>query len=335
MRLIKYISLILIGLNINQGYSQWTGTAYELYKSQKFEDAKIAIDSAINSPERFDSQTWQLRGLIYRSLSDGEPLYYRGIALESLVHAKKLDSTGVYTSKINDYLKSTVLRYYNDAVKLLNEEKEFDKAEASYLTYKKHYLSLVDPNFNFNKVDSEFYNAMGVEYLNKAEDTELSKKINAQEKSIFYCLKALETDSLNYQANFNIGIVYYTIGVDFITNVDPLITIEQLMLNQKRAEDAFLKAVPYLKKCEQINPTDINVLIALMGCYYGLNNELEYLKYQTIVDLYYLDSYIKIQAENPTDKENLKTLVRIYTVTLPNKEEAEKYRNELHSLQDE
>lgn len=335
MRLIKYISLILIGLNLNQGYSQWTGTAYELYKSQKFEDAKIAIDSAINSPERFDSQTWQLRGLIYRSISDGDQLYYRGIAMESFIHAKKLDSTGVYTTKINDYLKHTVLRYYNDAVKLLNEEKEFDKAEESYLTYKKHYLSIVDPNFIFDKIDSEFYNAMGVEYLNKAEDAELNKKINIQEKSIFYCLKSLETDSLNYQANFNIGIVYYTIAVDFITNVDPEITIEQLMLNQKRAEDAFLKGIPYLKKCEQMNPTDINVLIALMGCYYGLNNEVEYLKYQTIVDLYYLDSYIKIYKENPKDKENLKTLVRIYMVTLPNKEEAEKYRNELHSLQDE
>jgi|GEM_PF-2623428 len=335
MRFIKYISLIVLGLSLNQAYSQWTGTAYELYKNQKFEEAKVAIDSAVSSTERFDSQTWQLRGLIYRSISDGDQLYYRGIAMESFVHAKKLDSTGVYTAKINDYLKSTVLRYYNDAVTLLTEEKEFVKAEESYNTYKKHYSTLVDPSFNFDKTDVEFYNAMGVEYLNKADDFELSKKAEFKEKSIYYCLKTLAIDSLHYQANYNIGIVYYGNAVDYITSVDPEITIEQLILNQKRAEESFLKGIPFLKTCERLNSEDINVKIALMGCYYGLNNEEEYLIYQTYVDLYYLSSYLDTYKTDPTDQDNLKILIRIYTVTLPNAEEAEKYKNELHSLQDE
>ncbi len=335
MRFIKYISLIVIGLSFNQAYSQWTGTAYELYKNQKFEEAKVAIDSAVSSSERFDSQTWQLRGLIYRSIADDDQLYYRGIAMESFVHAKKLDSTGIYTAKINEYLKRTVLLYYNDAVTLLTEEIEFDKAEQSYNTYKKHYSTLVDPAYNFDQKDTEFYNAMGVEYLNKAEDFELSKKAELREKSIFYCLKTIAIDSLHYQANYNIGIVYYSIAVDYITSVDPEITIEQLIMNQKRAEEAFLKAIPFLKTCERLNADDINVKIALMGCYYGLNNETEYLIYQTVVDLYYISSYLDTYKKDPTDQENLKILIRIYTVTLPDSAEAEKYKNELHRLQDE
>lgn len=335
MSILKYISLIVIGLSMNHAHCQWTGTAYEFYKNQKFEDARIAIDSAINSQERFDSQTWQLRGLIYRSISDGDQLYYRGIAMESFVHAKKLDSTGIYEAKINDYLKNTILRYYNDAVKLLTEEKEFDKAEEAYNTYKKHYLTLIDPQYNFDQTDVEFYNAMGVEYLNKSEDAELSKKDVLREKSMYYCEKSLAIDSLYYQANYNVGIVFYGIAVDYLTSVDPEISIEQLILNQKRAEEAFLKAIPYLKRCEQMNSEDINVIIALMGCYYGLNMEIEYLKYQTVVDLYYLQSYLDIYKNNPTDQDNLKTLIRIYTLTLPNKEEADKYKTELHRLQDE
>ena len=117
MKLIRYISIFVVMLTASHSFAQsWTGQAYDFYKAKDYEQARVAIDSAINSVERFDSQTWQLRGIIYRNISSGDQIYYREIALESFVLAKKIDSTGLYTAKINEYLRNTLVRYYNDAV---------------------------------------------------------------------------------------------------------------------------------------------------------------------------------------------------------------------------
>jgi len=335
MSLIKYIGTLALALCMNSAIGQWTGAAYEFYKNQDFVNAQEAIDSAINTNERFDSQTWELRGLIYRSISTGDQLYSREIAMESFTRAKKIDSTGVYTAKINDYLKNTILRYYNDAVTQLTVDHDFDKAIISYETYKKYYKSNLDPSFDFKKSDVDFYIAMGAEYLAKSETVELNKKSYFREKSIEYSKMSLNLDSTKFQSNFNIGIVYYTIGVEFITTVDPEITIEELILNQKRAEEAFLKALPYFKRTELIQPENMEVKIGFMGCYYALNNQIEYLKYQTYVDLYYLSSYLEEFEKNPKNLENVRNLYRIYTETLPNEVEASKFRDILNSSEDE
>ncbi len=335
MSLIKYIASLILAFSMNAAIGQWTGAAYEFYKNQDFENAQEAIDSAINSSERFDSQTWQLRGLIYRSISTGDQLYYREIAMESFIRAKKTDSTGIYTAKINDYLKNTILRYYNDAVTQLTTEHDFDKALVSYDTYKKYYKTHLDPAYDFSKSDVDFYIAMGAEYLAKSETVELNKKSFYREKSIEFSKMSLNLDSTKFQSNFNVGIIYYTIGVEFITTVDPEITIEELILNQKRAEDAFLKALPYFTRAERIQPENMDVKIGFMGCYYALNNQIEYLKYQTIVDIYYLPTYLEELKSNPDNIENIRNLYRIYTETLPNETEAAKYRSLLNANEDE
>ena len=333
MKLIRYISIIVLALTASNSYSQtWTGQAYEFYKVKDYENAKSAIDSAITTIERFDSQTWQLRGIIYRNISSGDQLYYREIALESFVRAKNIDSTGLYTEKVNGYLLNTVVRYYNDAVTLLIDEKEFDKAEESYATYKGQYKRLLDPGFDFRETDINFFNAMGSEYLVKVDLVEPNKKNALREKALFYCEKVLQIDSLDYKANFNAGIVYYNIGADYVMTVDPEITIEKLIMNQKRSEDAFLKALPYLHRSEKLKPGSKEVQEALMGCYYGLNNNEMYLKYQTLVDKQNIQLYLDRCKTHPDDIDNIKQLIRVYTFTLIDEEEAARFTQILNEL---
>lgn len=334
MRILRYISCFLLAFGLScYSYGQsWTGQAYEFYQAKDFENAKMAIDSAVTTIERFDSQTWQLRGLIYRNISTDDQIYYREISLESFVFAKKVDSAGVYTDKINHYIKSTVVRYYNDAVILLNEERAFDKSEESYNTYKKKYKTLLDPSFDFRESDIAYYNAIGAAYLEKAELVEPKNKAPLREKAIEYCQKVTEIDSLDYKANFNSGIVYYNIGVDLIVHTDPEITIEQLILNQKHSEEAFLNALPFLKRAEKLRPDSKEVKEALTGCYRGLNNNELYLKYQTELDRENLPIYLKRYETHPTDVENVKQIVRVYTYTMPNEEEKARFRKVLDDL---
>lgn len=335
MKLIRYISIFILMLTASYSSAQsWQSQAYGFYKTKDYENAKTAIDSAINSVERFDSQTWQLRGIIYRNISNGDQLYYREIALESFVRAKKIDSTGLYTAKINEYIRNTLVKYYNDAVTLLLEDGEFEKSEESYDIYVRQYKKLLSPNHDFTATNISYYNAVGAEYLKKVDLVEPSKKIELREKAIQYSGKSLVYDSLNFKANFNIGIVYYNIGVDYVITIDPEGTsLEQIILNQKRSEEAFLKALPYLHRAERLEPNNKAVQEALMGCYYGLNNNEMYLKYQKLVDQQNLSGYLERHTTHPDDIENIRQLVRVYTQTLIDLEQAEKFKKIQYALE--
>lgn len=333
MRLWRYILILVVALSVHTSFAQtWTGQAYDFYKAKDYENAREAIDSAINTVERFDSQTWQLRGIIYRNISTGDQLYFREIALESFVTARKMDSTNLYKDKIDGYLRNTIIRYFNDAVRLLLEEGEFEKAEEAYNTYKEQMKTLLDPNFNFDVNDIDFYNGMGAEYLKKVDVVEQSKKNDLRQKALFYCEKVLQIDTINAKANFNIGIVYYNIGADYVMVTAPDITLEELIMNQKKSEDAFLKALPYLHRAESLDPNNKEIQEALMGCYYGLNNNEMYLKYQKLVDQHNIEHYKQRLNTHPNDEENIKQLIRVYTYTLINEAEAARLRKVLYDL---
>lgn len=334
MRLIKYISILIVVFAINHSYGQsWTGQAYEFYKANDLKNAQIAIDSAVNTTERFDSQTWQLRGIIYRNYTVGDSLFNRKIALESFVQAKGIDSLSLYSNQIDGFIKNTIVRYFNDAVTWLLVEKEFEKSLESYEIYKSHYTTLIDPNHDFKDADINYYNAVGVEYMTKAASSPVKDKDALRDNALKYCHKALNLDTNAYTANFNIGIIHYNTGADLIMDQPAEITIEQLILSQQMAADAFLKALPYLHRAEKIKPDSKELHEALMGCYYGLNNNERYLHYQTLVDKKNIAFYEEQFLKDKTNQKNIKELIRVYSFTIVNPEKEKFYRKVLQELQ--
>lgn len=330
---LNYILLVLTVLLTQQIFSQsLTGTAFELYKAKDYENAKEWIDSAIQTTERFDSQTWQLRGIIYRNISGNDELYYREIALESFVRAIATDSLGIYKDKIDGYLKNTIVRYYNDAVVLMKEDNNYELSKESYLVYKEKYHTLIDPTYNFSSSDVSYYNALGAGYLDLVSTAPEDQKEKIRMKSIESCDKVIQIDSMNFQSNLNIGLLYYNQGADYITKADPFMTIEDIMYNQEKSKSSFIEALPYLKRAERIKPMDKKVLIALMSCYYGLHKNESYIKYQTIVDKMDIADLEEKHKQNPKNKAVLKELIRIYSVTLIDEEKSTHYKELLNNL---
>jgi hypothetical protein len=329
------LTLLVIVLSSTVHGQSWTGQAYNFFKANDLESAQVAIDSAIKTVERHDPQTWQLRGLIYRDVEKGDSLYNRQIAIESFIHAREIDTTHVYEAQITNYLKNTIIRYYNNAVGLLQEDHNFDKALEFYELYKERHKSLVDPTANFDERDIQFYIALGIQYQNKADIVPQKQKNEWRYKAIDAFDKALEIDSMNFQANFNAGAAYYTIAVDYITGAESEIDIDALVLSTKKAEEAFLKALPYLKRAEIIDPEHIDTKVAFMGCYYGLNNDKLYLKYQTILDEINLPTYLELYEQEPENVENIKEIIRIYRHTIPDEEKAKKFEDILYKVLEE
>lgn len=314
---------------------QLTAKAYEFYQAQQFDSAKAWLDSAVVSNERFNSQTWQLRGLVYRKLESEEKMDYRNISIESFVQARNVDSTGAYKEKIDGYLYNTIIRYYNDAVVAMNDGK-LEQSEAAYLSYKEKYKKYVDSGFDFKQNDIEYYNALGGNYLKLVAGLQGEEKSKKVAKGVHYFEIVLKHDPDQFMPNFNVGIMYYNQGADLIMNMDPLTPLEDIPVLEAEAQKGFENALPYLLHANKLEPDRTDVIEAITGCYYGLwgsENE-DYLKYQTMLDEKNLPDLIEKHGSEPENKKVLRELVRIYSTTIKDEEKYKQYSEKLNKLEE-
>ncbi|MEO9533580.1 MAG: hypothetical protein ABJG68_01170 [Crocinitomicaceae bacterium] len=330
----KHILFIVVALAVTSGYGQkYTTKAYGLYQAGSYEEAKIYVDSAITSNERFNSQLWQLRGLVYRKLESDENKDFRNVAIESFVEARKLDEEGKYKEKIDGYLYNTIIRYYNDAVTYLGE-KELENSESAYSLYKGKYKKYVDEGFNFNQNDIEYYTALGSEYLKLVSNLQGEQKTKQTAKGIHFFQLVLDIDKDQFGPNLNIGVMYYNNGADLIMNMDPLTPIEDIPLIEEKAQDYFSKALPFLLEANRIEPERVDVIEAITGCYYGLQDDENYNKYQKILDEKNLPKLLEKHNANPKDQEVVRELVRIYSTTFKDDEKYKKFAEILNKLEE-
>ena len=286
MRLIKHIlflSLILIGFS---SYGQnYTGKAYGFYQEKNYDSAAVYIDKAVKSDfDKQNSKTWQLRGVIYRNLEASNGISNREIAIESFVKAREVDSTHQYAKEIANYLYNINVRYYNDAVGYL-QQGELEKSEASYLVYKGNYKSILNLEHDFKDQDIEFYSVLGGAWFKKNTQVDANEKSKVYQNAINAFQKTLDLDSLNYSANYGIGISYYNQGADLITNMNPFESdLEEIDRVQNLSIEMFKKGEPYLKRAFTINPNEKEVVEGLTGIYYSLNEDDEYNYFKNLLE---------------------------------------------------
>jgi hypothetical protein len=335
MKGLKNILILIFVFVAYSGYSQkYTAKAYSLYQAKEYSEAKIWVDSAIVSNERFNSQLWQLRGLVYRKLEQqGGVKEYRNIAIESFVQARTLDEEGKYKEKIDGYLKNTVIRYYNGAVTSL-EEKDLAGSEASYNIYKEKHHKYVDPTADFKDSDIQFYTALGSEYLKLVSTLQGEEKSKQTARGIHFFQKVLELDTNLFGPNLNVGVMYYNNGADLLMNMDPLTPIEEIPVIEERAQDYFKKALPYLLEAQRLDGSRMDVVEAVTGCYYGLQDDENYDLYQKLLDEKNLPKLLEKHKANPENVEVVSELVRIYSTTFKDEDKYKKYAEILNKLEE-
>lgn len=248
------------------------------YQSNEWEKAIRYIDSAVVSEqESGDAFTWHLRGFIYRDYykqveKENRNSKARPAAIESFYKSNELDKSGDFTPRNNGSLRSIIISYYNDAVRLMDTT-NFMESEKFYLEYKKQ-MGKFAPESDFTKSDIEYYNAFA---------TVLVKKYNRMDKSsdeffkqaISVYEKVIELDSNNCLAHYQVGILYYNKGVEILLNLDPTTPLEEIINAQEICVDLFQKSKPHmykaweLKNCKDINPLEIAE--GLSGIHYQLN----------------------------------------------------------------
>lgn len=164
-------------------------------------------------------------------------------ALESLQTGfeKYPEDNGVLTSLIQIYLD---MDKTEDAMKYLTMAIEQDPKNATY------------------------YFAQGTLY----------EKLGDEENAIATYNKAIEVDATFFNAYYNLGALYYNKGVQQVevANAVPANDNAKYQEELKKADVWFEKALPYMEKCNEINPDDIMTLESLKNLYYRMKEMDKY-----------------------------------------------------------
>jgi len=295
MKLFKYILTIIVlaatTMASGQGkYCQYHNHAIRAYQDKDFAKAKELIDSALNMCPSLqeDSYVWHVKGFIckdlYFSSEKGDiNSPSRELAIESFMKSFELDEKGEYLENNRKAIKKLAGTYSNNAAGLLDTN-NFAKAIILYSKYK-NVIKIITPDYDFTSKDINFNNVLAAVYKEQYEN---NRTLNREylDKSMEMYSKTLKLDSMNFNANYNLGVIYYNIGVGYILSVDDFIDdLEKLIESQEKMTQFCKKALPYLQRAHQVKETR-EIIEGFRGIYKNLNEHEKMLFYEQKLNEY-------------------------------------------------
>lgn len=103
-------------------------------------------------------------------------------------------------------------------------------------------------------------------------------KRNETDKAIADYKQALEIRPDNFDANYNLGVVYFNKGANMLNAASSIKNADEYAKTKEKAEGVFNQAQPYFEKAHEINPKDIDVMTLLKQLYFRQNNMDKYNK---------------------------------------------------------
>lgn len=106
----------------------------------------------------------------------------------------------------------------------------------------------------------------------------LYERFGDEKNAIAAYKKAMEIDSTFFNAYYNLGALYYNKGVKQfeIAGAVPASDNAKYEAELKKCDAEFEKSLPYMEKCQEINPTDPMTLESLKNLYYRMNQMDKY-----------------------------------------------------------
>ncbi len=275
-KLLNILPLVFVLMVSVLGSAQvsYVNRAFEAYKKGEIAIACTYSDSSVmevGSPS--DPQTWLIRGFVYydkftkldKMSRDAES---RDVAEEAFSKILELDTAGNFTEKANKGLYNIAVSYNNEAARSMND-KDYHLAGESFDNFRR-LMKIARPNVDLRAKNIEFYNSLGF-ILHATYNSDKKGQAELWDKAIDAYSKTLEIDSLNVDANYEIGILYYNKGVDLLLSIPEDGSMEVIFDTQDKTVVLFLKSRPYMVKAHQLDPKNIDILTGLEGIDYELN----------------------------------------------------------------
>lgn len=274
----KLYILFLFGFLIISGAdAQFKGweKALKAYQEDNLIDAmKYSDESILDEAEKNNAYTWHVRGFVYRAAykkidNSDTGSKSREIAIDAFMTSIKLDKEKEFETKNTSAIINLAKTFFNDAVRALSYE-TYQEAVSFYERYKE-VTRLVSPDFNFVQTDIDFNNTLAGIFSRVYENDKQNQR-EYLEKAVQLYLATIKEDSLNYNANYNVGILYYNQGVDLILSIDPEAPLPVVIETQEMCAALFVKSLPYMKRAYSLKPTNRETIVGLAGIYFNLND---------------------------------------------------------------
>ncbi len=288
MRAVVFILISLVSVQLSAQENLFLKKALDHYKAENYTEARLVIDNAVSSEEnQSDPKVWNFRGHVYKQLFKTQKEGVDGFRTEAVQSFKKsleLKSEGQYASdnkKALEYLSATL---YNDAVEgvlKLKRNKAATDPVIYFQEYKELKLWMGQEDFSADELRFLKMIAQSYEKLHSKHDSEDRESIT---KAIDYYIQALGIDQSDYEANFNLAIIYYNEGARAISKIDYKTGLEELIQIQKECVTFFSQALPYMQTADELRPNRLETLKGLMFINRALNNFDTYLEYKARVD---------------------------------------------------
>ncbi len=205
--------------------------AQQLFRAQKYEQAVLAVDSAVANPQTTrDFVSWTTRAFSYYYIyvkTDKAKLdsRLRDTVLISIRKSIALNPDSDYVANNKKILVNLAAHYFNLSRSLLQDSTNYDRSLKAYNRYKE-LTRLQDANLNTDGRDVEYYLAVGSVYSEvfNADNSNLK----AQQITKAALTKVLDVDPENAGANMNMGLLSFNQAVNIVKELDGEIPIEKI-----------------------------------------------------------------------------------------------------------
>ncbi|MFT7155183.1 MAG: hypothetical protein ACI8Q1_000184 [Parvicella sp.] len=248
------ISTVVLGQRNN--YCFYDQVAIEKYQADELDDAILYIDSAISlcpsiaaDPYSYKVQA-QILKANFKKTGDHQ---LRERAIVAYATLKKLDTTNIHTKHANTNLKYLAATFQKEAADNLDTI----NYHVAYLKYMQ-YMSVLENNIENYSNEQDLILFYGI-YANLQNELYKNDKSRLQnlDSTVYYYEAALAIDSMDFDANNNLGIIYHNYALDIVFNQPDDIEVLELMILQDEVIEYCLKSIPYLKRANLIKPESI------------------------------------------------------------------------------
>lgn len=277
-------------LGVGLAQTDKIGEALLLFSQSKIEEAKVAIDfatedSALNSK----SKLWYYRGYLYKEyfkhvLATEQDVMkasqYRNESIFALKKCLDLDDKAEFEANTKATIRFLAVSMYNDAVMAM-QQNQFNQSVKWFNGYLDA-IVLAKPDTDVKAKKMEFNLALGSKYLELASDSTQSNHSEYLDLAINVHKKVRDLDSNNYEANYNLGVIYYNQAVDIVKNLPFEAGLFEIYDAQERSVILFKQAEPYQLRAFSMRPHRLETIESLSGIYYSLSETEKYNYYKEL-----------------------------------------------------
>ena len=253
-------------MSLNQGVAFFNEKNYDgaigMFKSAVEVSAVLGVEDSLArynwglAAER--SENWDVAIEQYEKCAETG---YKGAQMYNFlayVHSQKGDNAGQLAA-----VQAGRAKYPDDA-NLIISELNFYLRDGKFAEAEKNLLLAIEKDPT-NKV---LHFSLGSVYDNlRGGEEEPVKKNDLFIKAEGAYLKALNIDAEYFDANYNLGALYYNQGVEANNALDPEMKIDAYKKAKAAIDAIFAQSVPYLEKARVLKPDDQNTLASLQQVY--------------------------------------------------------------------